>query len=125
MFFSRPVGNKYIDRGDPEFLDWTTENFTTDDFWHDLDCSNIVPKNTIAIMFTGRILHSESGKQFMMRKNGNTYYNNQRLTRTQVANIAKSFNWIVACDSDRLVEYRASNTTFLYIDLTIAGWFVK
>jgi len=44
--------------------------------------------------------------------------------RTQVANILTSFTIVCACDSNQVVEYRASNTTFTTINMTITGWFL-
>lgn len=124
MFFSRRAGHKFIDRGDPDSPDWETGAFTTDNTWRDLDCSSIVPANAKAIVFAGYITDDAVNSQFMMRKKGCTNLYTIRYVVSQVINKTMAFSWLMACDNNRVVQYKATAVTFSYIQLNVIGWFV-
>jgi len=63
-----------------------------------------------------------AGNTFGLRKNGNSNNENATYVTTQVANVIMRGEAIVACDSNRIVEYYASNTTWTAIGLTVRGW---
>lgn len=117
-------GANYVDRGDPVAPDWTVSHFTTNGQWLDLDCSSIVPAGAIAITFQVNIQTTLSGNFFLLRKNGNTNIYNRYFINTQYANRNIAGQGTAFCDINRVVEYRASNTTFAVIDLTVMGWFI-
>lgn len=114
----------WIERGDPSTPDFSLGALTTDGHWHDLDCSSIVPVDAKAIRFNVQIQDNAAFSFFDMRKNGNTgAWAAYRIT-TQVANIPMNYQPIVFCDTDRVVEYLAFNTTWSTIYITVIGWLI-
>jgi len=117
---------RFCDRGDPSgSYDWNTGDLTTDGNWYDLDCSSIVPSDATTIIFLVRIKDETTNLYFQMRKNGNSNNQNVGAARTLVANIQHEHEFIISCDENQVVEYRASNTTFTTLELTVKGWFIE
>lgn len=111
-----------IDRGDPASVDWAVGSLTTDGSYHDLDCSSVVPAGAKFINFTGKLQHASASQAFNMRKNGNSNAVNLKEQITQVGGVPISFNFKVACDSSRVVEYYATSGSWTTIDIVISGW---
>ena len=119
------LGTKFgmlVDRGDAAGDDWDETTLTTDETWNDLDCSSVVPANAKAILFEVVIEDNTVDAQFILRENGNSNTINIDGAITQVANVRVINNIIVACDSNRIVEYYGSAIAWTRIDLTIRGW---
>lgn len=110
----------YNDRGDPAARDFTA--FTTDGNWYDLDLSSIVPVGTKAVNCICVIGDNLVNQIFTFRKKGNSNDIAVATCRTQIANQNIDFNFVVACDTDRVIQYRASNTAWTTNLLTIIGW---
>jgi len=116
--------SNYVDRGDPSIYDWSQSTLTMDNAYHDLDCSSVVPSNATAIMFKVYASDNTINTSFIMRKNGNSNaYANGRV-RTQVVNQAIDTMLIIPCDSNQVVEYRATEA-FTGLQVTILGWFTS
>lgn len=113
-----------VDRGDPAGYDYATASFTTDGAWHDLDLSAILPAGTVAALIKVRITDDATDQYFQFRKNGNSNIYHAPLIRTQAANVSIESELIVFPDSSRVVEYRASNTTFTSIFVLVSGWWL-
>lgn len=113
---------KIIDRGDPSVWDWTLGNFITDGAGHDLDCSSIVPAGARFIIFRVDIQDDAVGSFFVMWKKGHTGNFNAAIKRTAVANEWMDCHFRVACDDNRIVEYKATNTTWSGINVLVRGW---
>jgi hypothetical protein len=114
----------YVDRGDPGSYDWDEGDLTTDDTWNDLDLSSIVPENAILVALSGNLADDAVNSYLQFRKNGNTNTVVKASQRTQVANVVIDFDLIVACDSDRVIEYLGANLTFSSINLVVKGWWI-
>ena len=114
---------RYVDRGDPASPDWEVGDLTTDGTWRDLDCSSIVSSDAIAILFNMYIKDDATNSYIQLRKNGNSNDNAVNTLRTQVANQGIDALFCIPCDSNQVVEYRSTNTTFTSIQITILGWF--
>lgn len=112
----------FHDRGDPSSSDKTAANFTTDDTWRDLDLSSIVPAGTKTISLRLTVRDDAAGSLLAFRKNGNSNGINDGEIYTQVANVYNSADILVACDSNRVIEYKATNTTWTDIYLVVKGW---
>ena len=122
----------FVDRGDPTSVDWDesssgtgNDHLTEDGTWNDLDCSSIVPAGAVAISFFLSIQDDTASSLIMMRKNGNSNTFAIKQMRTQVANVRNPGEMTIACDSNRVVEYLASNTAWSDIDITITGWWLN
>ena len=113
---------RFVDRGDPASYDFELAALTTDGTWRDLDLSSIVPDGAVAVNLSGYIVDDTVSKYLLFRKNGNSNGVNKVGITTQVANVGIDFSVTVSCDSNRVIEYFASNTTWTAIGITVNGW---
>lgn len=112
----------FVDRGDAAGLDWDETTLTEDGTWRDLDCSSVVPANAKAILFRVYVIDETINQVLRIRENGNSNTTNCSQIRTQVANQYNDGDFVVACDSGRIVEYFATNATWTGIGIVIRGW---
>ena len=121
------VLRKYLsqpfDRGDPSDNDFAVGDLTTDGTWNDLDLSSIVPEDAIAVILKVTVTDNAASSLLQFRKNGNSNAKSDQRVRTQVADIPNHADMIVPCDTGRVIEYMATNTTWSTINITVAGWF--
>ncbi|MEK7995134.1 MAG: hypothetical protein AAB403_15110 [Planctomycetota bacterium] len=102
-------GLRYADRGDPTAYDWTEATLIEDSSWRILSCSNIVPAGARAILFQIYARAPGAGYYLALRKNGNTNVYARALAFTQVAGAYVFSSGVVACDTNRAVQYYASS----------------
>lgn len=114
----------YVDRGDPSGNDYEVGDFTTDGTWRDLDLSSIVPAGAKAVLLLLALEDDVAEKSFFFRKKGNSNNYNSDGAYTQVADVTIRSSVVVACDTDRKVEYMGSNTTFTKINVVVGGWWL-
>lgn len=114
----------FEDRGDPADPDFILSGLTTDGTWHDLDCSSVVPAGAVGIVIRATVNDNATNSYLNFRKNGNSNTAAIITVRTQVADVPADGNAIVPCDSNRIIEYQAANTTFTSIAIVIIGWFL-
>ena len=110
-------------RGDPAGFDWDKTAFTTDNTWRDLDCSAIVPVGARVIKFRLDLEDNLVEQIFELRKKGLANAFNSEVLWTQAGGVRQNYTLYVECDTDRFVQYRASNTVFTRINLLINGWY--
>lgn len=116
--------NIYVDRGDPAAYDFAVGDLTTDNTWNDLDLSSIVPAGATAVHISGWIGDDTAGNYILFRENGNSNEYNRAGVTISVANKAVDFNFIVSCDSSRIIEYLTANDTYTNINITVNGWII-
>lgn len=114
----------YVDRGNLDVYDFTKNDFITDQNWHDLDLSNIVPVGTTLVHIRIR-LSTPSLAGFQFRKKGDVSGINAMVMKVQVANVYYYEGDFVACDSNRMIQYLVSNVTWNVIDVAIRGDVIK
>jgi hypothetical protein len=114
----------YVDRGDNATNDFILTDLTTDGTWRDLDLSSIVPAGAKAVYLVINVQDDAASSVLSLRKNGITNDRNKGIIRTQVANIVIDMSMIVSCDSNRVIEYIATNTTWSLIQINVRGWFI-
>lgn len=112
----------FHDRGDPSANDFTQATLTVDGAWHDMDLSSIVPVGTKAVLLGGLIRDDAVGNSVMFRENGNTNAYNVERVFTQVANVTLGYTTIVACDTNRVIEYRFVEADFDIAYVNVKGW---
>lgn len=115
----------YFDRGDPLNYDFTLADLLMGGAWHDLDLSGIVPANARAVLFNVQCINNVINKQFRFRQNGNVNPRNVRGLRSQVAGLLYMDSFVVACDSNRVIEYSMQGFTWTYVDFTVCGWWLR
>jgi hypothetical protein len=114
----------FVDRGDPSAYDFTLTDFTTDGNYYDLDLSAIVPAGAKAVIIRIIAQDDATGSIVLFRKNGTSNAYNIMGVRTQVSGVFADGIAIVAVDTNRVVEYRTSNTTYSAINVSVCGWFI-
>jgi hypothetical protein len=114
----------FVDRGDPEFYDWEGDALISDGDWHELDCSSIVPEGTKAILFRVACRATTIAEYIIMRKKGNINYCNIGELHPYAANTWATAEMIIACDTNKKVEYAFSVATWTGKQLTVAGWWL-
>ena len=114
----------YVNRGDPAAADFDVGDLTTNGTAQDLDLSSIVPAGAKAVYIRLVLMDDAAGSYIQFRKNGNSNWQSAPSIRTQVSGVTMDGQLIVPCDSSRVVEYRATNTTFTTINIIVSGWFI-
>jgi len=115
----------FVDRGDhgTDFNDSSHGGtLTIDDAWHDLDLSAIVPAGAKAVLLYVYMHGTAAGSAFAFRKNG--YTSTKTFFVLEAANVGKYASCIVACDTNRVIEYLGSVTTTTDAEIIVAGWFL-
>lgn len=124
MLFSRPVGLRYVDRGDPASKDFQTGDFIKDALWHDLDVSGILPAGVelAFIRFTGNA--GGTASTFMLRPKGMVNSKNIVGFISPKENQGWTADSQIRLPSDRILQYWASSITWTQLDILFSGWFV-
>lgn len=113
----------YHDRGDPANHDFTNA-WTEDNTWQDVDLSGIVPAGAKAVHFVCHAADNTVGALVSFKKKGNSA-NDKALAylRIQVAGVFNTCDLTVACDTNRFIQFRASEAIDTCI-VTIKGWWM-
>jgi len=124
MFYDRPAGIYWVDRGDTATPDLETGDFVADSAWHDLNLSGIVPSNAI-LMYCRLILNSVNlGDRLLLRKKGYTSEYNMSDIRIVVPNIYTIAYPIISLNENGIAEYKRLNPEFNFIEMTVRGWWI-
>jgi len=115
-------GTSLIDRGDPAANDKTLSDFTTDNAYHDLNLSSIVPAGATWILLKVVVMSSTIPAYIRFRKKGNSNSINVAVADCIQANLSHPYQFLCPCDADRVIEYYASNSTWSSIQLSVSGW---
>lgn len=112
---------KYVVR-DATTIDKTLADFTTDGNWHvnGLDLSAIVPAGAIAVQLEIIVTDNALSHFYIRRDATNTF--NRLNTFVQVVNRTFARTGMIAINSDRLLDYLASNVTWTTIGVTVVGY---
>jgi hypothetical protein len=110
---------------DSASYDFVLTDLTTDGAWHDLDLSVAgiaVSPGARFVLISALIQDDAAGSSIFLRQNGNSNEIQCSFLYTQVANIYVGKDIIVPCDATGKIEYKATNTTWSGIFLTVKGW---
>jgi hypothetical protein len=118
----------YHDRGDTASdYDWTLANLTADGVWRDLPSGNngtlasIVPAGAKAVVFAVVVYDDVTVNVLALRKNGYGTNTVAGYIYTQTANVTNQAHVIVACDENRVIEYKVGSG-MAYCSITVQGW---
>ncbi len=117
-------GLAFVDRGNIAAFDFVLVDFTTDNAWHDLDLSAIIPAGTKLIRVRLSIRGSNSQASVMLRMNGDISGFNQDRVITQVANVLNEHSVFVIPDENGIIEYLATNIVWNQINFVVCSWFI-
>lgn len=126
MFFSRPAGDKFIQRVNPTVEDFTTTDFTWDGVLHTLDLSTIVPVNAKRVVLSNYIKSdSEDNYLGFCPVNSDEGWDMIK-TRAQVANVNHNQEHSVVLSTPQTIKYIAKIYvgTITGLEVTIIGWWV-
>lgn len=104
--------------------DFTLLNFLANSAWHTLNCATTVPVGAKAILFNQQCANSVSHKSFYLRYPGDPQWNACPGIITQLANIQITRCNVVACNTDREIEYRLTTGGWTHAYLQILGWWL-
>ena len=117
-----PSGGGYVYRGDPAAVDFAVGDLTTDEAWHTLDLSSIVPANAKAVHLA--VFHNPSGTN-----NSYIYFHHGDATNLIGLMGVRAINGVgveqpVTCplNSSREIKYKVKNDSPDDIDITVIGW---
>jgi hypothetical protein len=112
-----------IDRGDPAADDKILANFTKNGAWQDWNLSAIVPSGARFVMISAYCRASTTGHTLKFRKNGNSNIYAVSVLGTVSANLYDFKDILVPLDTNRFIEYQATNTTdWTDMGATVKGW---
>jgi len=124
MFFTRRKADRFVNRGDPDSVDFPKESFTCDSTWRTLDFSNIIPKGTKAILVLVTARSGAVGDNLMFRTNNNSNEINCAYIKTLSAvDSMTPDKWLVP-DINGIIQYNGSTKVWDNIEVTVRGWIV-
>lgn len=112
----------YIDRGIAFPADFVVGNFIKDATWHDMNLSSVVPEHAKAVALRLTIKASAINKYTGFRKKDTDVTYNMGQIRTQVADIPFEADLVVACDTNRFIQYKIAVATWAVLNVTVKGW---
>lgn len=103
---------------------WDFTLFTTNGSWINdgLDLSSIVPAGAKAVHLRTQIRDDVAGSTFSVRQSATNAYNQFSMLAT--GNYVYSSGEIIAIDSDRKLDYQASNVVWEAMSIVVLGWWV-
>ena len=124
MFFSRPAGYKYIDRGDPDAFDITLIDIIADGDWRELDLSALVPKNAKRVRIHLALKTPTPSEQAtFFDVYGKVYHYCISCCFTIGAGIITHWTVELSIASNGIILYNALPGCSVW-DLTVGGWWI-
>lgn len=126
MFAVIPVnaGVKFVHSGNPDGYDYTTEDFTINSMFHDLDLTDKIPENTKLVLLRVRFKSATLVNFLEFQRKGDYYHTNVSSLYSLVANKFTCGDMWVQPDENRVIEYAVSIGSDPVINVCIGGWFV-
>jgi hypothetical protein len=116
--------HSFVDRGDPADWDFTDGDLTFDYDWHDLSLAAIIPAGAKAVLMRLFIKSTDVTDFINLRKKGNTNTINTDSCFTQVSDVWNRTSVIVACDTNRIIQYQCSTGAWTNIFIVVGGWWL-
>jgi hypothetical protein len=118
-----PFQGKLTNRGNLTVWDFTLTDFITDDDWHILDLSSIVPEDTVVVMFRVRMRNSKVGSKVIFKEAGIAQGINASAIKIQAGNAQRDTERWVFVNDLRQVEYLITdNTNWSQLDVAVRGY---
>ncbi len=112
----------YVDRGDPQAYDFTINDFTKDNAWHNLNLTAIIPSIAKLLLLDVDYNNIAANRHIELRKKGQTYNKNHAEVHTRVAAQDDHAIMVVSPDGNRIIEYKVSTAGWSVIAMTVRGW---
>jgi len=114
----------FVNRGDPNVVDYDKNDFIKDAAWHTLDISAIVPAGAKAVALSVLLTGPTVAKGFWFARNGQAFGRNAFRGSLVVANLLHIYDGVVAVDTDRKIQYLFHVSAFTQIDVTVKCWWL-
>ena len=124
MFFSRPAGSKWVDRGLVEVVDFDTEYFIKDNAFHEFDISGIVGKGVKLVAVHIDISASTANLHFRLNTHNQPTTKNYASINTQAASAYNEYILWVQTDKDGKLDYIITPGTWYLSNAVIRGWWI-
>lgn len=117
-----PVGEEYVDRGDPLVWDFYVEDLAVDSAWHSLDLGGIITDADATCVHLGaQISSAVVGRNLIFRETNNVNSVNLLRLRTFVPGILTNISGRVTLGPDRSLDYYAT-AGLEKIEFAVRGW---
>lgn len=114
----------FTDRGDPGASDWLLGDLIEDNAYHDLDLSAIVPAGAKAVLLFTWYKATAVAKAIYFKTKGNVNAIAVSANRTVAAGLHHLQDHVVACDENRVIEYKMNSPESDYVDIVVKGWWM-
>jgi len=112
-----------FDRGDPNTPDFSGAALITDNAWHIIDLSGIVPAGVSGCFITVSIRSAFINERIQIKQAENTFTYNALTQRTQVANQTIHAEGVVFLGPSLKIKYFFTIGPFAIKSITVKGWF--
>jgi len=116
--------SELIFRGSFSPPDFTITELSVVAAWTDLDCSSIVPANSVAILFQSKIRGSSVGQKIQLRYPGAPTQYPCFICTTFCGGYDLYFQGLTICGANRHVEYHVGSSTITTRNFSVAGWII-
>jgi len=101
-------------------FDFNVGDFDTDGDWHYLDLSSIIGKHSMLVKLQVYLVDDAAGSALNLRRYGATYTEAQCIT--QVSNVGIGLIVDIKTNSEGVIEYQATNTTWTTLSIRVLSW---
>jgi len=118
-------GIHFLAKAEQQSYDFTLNDFTRDDQYHDLDLSSLIPAGTKAVLLWGAYKSDTADCECRLVQYGHTGTYRKVLRHQHVVNIGQDIDCLMPVDSNRKIKYAFSSVpTYVYINLSVVAYFV-
>lgn len=122
IFFSRPSGQTYTDRGLVESFDYVFEDFTCNSNWYELDLSSIIGKGKKLVLINLGLVATKTTHGLFLRTHSQEDTKNFGGITVTVSGVYRENLVTVYSDKDGKIDYFGQSSITL-IQFVIRGWF--
>ena len=116
------VTGQYVPRGDAAAIDFVLGDLTDNGAYNDLDLSGVVPVGAVAVLLRVGLQGDSNNKKARFRRNGNSNDHTVSVQETVVADVNQYAEHVIACDANRIIEYKLN--TVDGCNIWILGWWL-
>lgn len=122
----KTTGLKLHKKADQQSYDFTQNDFTKDDAYHDLDLSGIVPAGAVAVYLWGSFKSDTGGTEINLCQQGHTGAYLKVMRHQPVADIAQEFDCIIPIGPDRKIQYRCESApSYTNMNMSVVAWWIN
>lgn len=114
----------YVHRGDPADWDFILGDLTTDDAWHELDLSAIVPEGASAVHLHVVVNNANVAAVIQFRDTSQSDVYNVAFCKQFVAAVSNHYDIVQKIDSNRKIDYNAVTVGWAGLYISVRGWWL-